>query len=78
MWAYYEGQDSFEVIERDDGWIGVSGGAPAYFREFKDWSAHEKQAMQYVHGRVLDVGAGAGRVSLCLQEQGFDVTAIEA
>ena len=37
----------------------------------------EKTALYMTKGRVLDVGAGAGCHALVLQEQGFDVTAID-
>ena len=33
--------------------------------------------MRFVRGRVLDVGCGAGRVSLHLQNRGFDVVGID-
>ena len=33
--------------------------------------------MDYVRGRVLDIGCGAGRVALWLQLRGFDVTGID-
>jgi SAM-dependent methyltransferase len=34
--------------------------------------------MRYVRGRVVDVGCGAARVTLHLQERGFHVTGIDA
>ena len=37
----------------------------------------EKEALDLCRGRVLDIGAGAGRHSLILQESGFDIVAID-
>ncbi len=74
---YFSGQGGFEIVERDDGWIGNSLGPPAYFSEFDDWPSHERNAMSHVRGRVLDVGCGAGRHSLYLQDRGFDVMATD-
>jgi len=75
--AFFQGKKSFEVIERKDGYVGLSCGAPFYFADFKDWSDIEKKAIKFVRGKILDIGAGAGRVSLYLQNKGFDVTAID-
>jgi SAM-dependent methyltransferase len=78
IWDHHCGRPSAEVIERDDGWFGVSTGAPAYFAPFARWPAHQRAAMRFVRGRVLDVGAGAGRVALHLQARGHAVVAIDA
>ncbi len=75
--AFFKGEKSFEIIERNDGYINFSAGASEYFSEFNDWSEIQKQSIIYTHGRVLDVGAGAGRVSLYLQNKNFDVLAID-
>jgi SAM-dependent methyltransferase len=77
IWAYFQGENSCEIVERDDGFINLSEGAPAYFAQFKDWLKIEKQAIKFAKGRVLDIGAGAGRVPIYLQKRGFDVTAID-
>jgi SAM-dependent methyltransferase len=71
------GKETCEIVERDDGWIASTGGAPAYFDGFRDWPAHQKKAAKYVTGRVLDVGSGAGRWSLYLQKKGHQVVAID-
>jgi SAM-dependent methyltransferase len=75
--AYLEGKPSYEIVERDDGSIGPSGGAPTYFAEHKNWPDWQKRAIKFARGRVLDIGAGAGRVSLYLQKRGCKVTAID-
>jgi SAM-dependent methyltransferase len=66
-----------EIVERDDGFFGVSTGAKYYFSEYRSWHDRERKAMRYVTGRVLDVGCGAGRVSLYLQKKGFDVLGLD-
>ena len=78
MYDYLHGSQGYEIVERDDGYIDVSSGPPAYLSEYKNWPRHYKEAMKLVTGRVLDIGCGAGRVSLYLQKKGFDVTGIDS
>jgi SAM-dependent methyltransferase len=68
-----EGQ---EIIEREDGYVEAASVA-SYFAPFRRWAGVERRSMRYVHGRVLDVGCGAGRVALHLQERGHPVTGID-
>jgi len=75
--AYFEGRKSYEIIERDDNFIALSSGPASYFGNFKTWSQTEKKAIKFVKGKVLDIGAGVGRVALWLQKRGFDVIAID-
>ena len=51
---------------------------PHLFRDFKDMPLLEQEALQQCKGSVLDVGCGAGSHSLYLQQQGFEVTALDA
>ena len=77
LWACYNGQRVFEIDERDDGYIEASTSPKMYFSDYEDWPQHEKKAMEYVKGRVLDIGCGAGRHSLYLQKKGLDVLGID-
>jgi SAM-dependent methyltransferase len=70
VWDHFRGLPSHETIERSDGYIDPSEVAPGiYFAPYKDWPAIEKRAIRYAKGRVLDVGVGAGRVSIYLQDK---------
>lgn len=67
-----------EIVEREDALINANVKGPAmYFAPFRRWPPHHRATMRLVRGRVLDVGAGAGRVSLHLQERGHEVVAID-
>lgn len=74
---YEKGEATAEIIERDDQYIDFGSEAGLYFTEYEQWSPLEKQAVERARGRILDIGCGAGRHSLYLQEKGFDVTGID-
>lgn len=75
--AHHAGGSVYEVYERDDGFLDVIGDPAAYFSAYPQWSAIQQQAMDRVTGRVLDVGIGAGRFALYLQEKGHPVVGID-
>jgi SAM-dependent methyltransferase len=75
-WA--RGGTAPEMIERSDGVTDLSAGHELYVAQFKDWPSSERRSVRYVRGRVIDVGCGTGRVSLYLQQRGFDVVGLDA
>ncbi len=76
--AYLEGRPrAREIVERDDGMIEATEPA-SYFAPVRSWPAPERRGLRSVRGRVLDVGCGAGRVALELQERGREVVAIDS
>lgn len=74
---YKSGSITSEIIEREDGFIAPGSDPGMYFREYKEWSPKEREAIKAAKGRVLDIGCGAGRHLLYLQGKGFDVTGID-
>src|SRR3989344_2230430 len=78
VWAYFNGENIHEIVERDDGFIDTSKIGPAvYFKDYDDWSENDKKSIKLAKGRILDIGCGAGRISLYLQKKGFNVVAID-
>ena len=75
-WA--RGATTPEIIERDDGYTTTGAGPEVYLAPFQGWPFAERQSVRYMRGRVLDVGCGAGRVALHLQEQGVDVVGLDS
>lgn len=65
------------VIEREDGYIDV-GSTAEYFDPASRWPAHQRRALRFARGRILDVGSGAGRHALHLQAKGQAVVAIDS
>jgi len=75
---YLEEGEGIEIVEREGGFIDAGRYGPAaYFSAFRRWPKAERQAIRYARGRVLDVGCGAGRVGLHLQERGHEVVGID-
>lgn len=74
---HYEGEDAFELVERDDGWFGPGGGPAMYFAPYPEWPARQREAIDRAEGRVLDVGCGAGRAMAYLELQGRDCLGID-
>ncbi len=72
-----DSSNSIEIVERDDGYMDYHEGIPYYFSEYTDWIDQEKEAIAFCHGRIVDVGCGAGRVALHLQNKGFPVIGID-
>ncbi len=74
---HHGGRMMSEFVERDDGYLDTGSDPGAYFETYQHWSKGEQRAIGCAQGRVLDIGCGAGRHSLYLQQKGFDVTAID-
>lgn len=73
---YFQGKRYGLRLERDDGYVD-SQNLGLYFQDFGQFPPAERKALAHARGRVLDIGVGAGRVALYLQEKGLDVVGID-
>lgn len=64
----------FEVLERDDGHVRVNDAA-RYLAD--SWGPLDDWVYERVSGSCIDIGCGAGRHSLRLQEEGISVLGID-
>ena len=74
--AHFKGEPSDHQTERDDGFIREVD-ASMYFQGYDEWPEHEREAMLEAKGKVLDLGLGAGRHCLWLQETGHEAVGID-
>ncbi|OGZ34903.1 MAG: hypothetical protein A3A94_00960 [Candidatus Portnoybacteria bacterium RIFCSPLOWO2_01_FULL_43_11] len=64
------------LVQRDDGLIDEQD-IGLYFTKYSQWKDYEKEVLKYAKGKALDIGAGAGRHTLYLQNRGLEVHAID-
>jgi SAM-dependent methyltransferase len=77
LWQYHETGRADLRVERDDGYYARED-ISWYFTAPREFPSHEKAALKFARGRVLDLGCGAGRHALYLQRRGVRVTAVDA
>jgi SAM-dependent methyltransferase len=77
LWDYFNRRRKYRhIIERDDGYCDTQLTA-RYFWPYKKWPAIEKKALKYAKGKILDMGCGAGRHAIWLQNKGHDITGVD-
>jgi SAM-dependent methyltransferase len=78
VWDWARGGVIPEIVERDDGYTEEGAGPEVYLAGVGGWPSAERQALRHVRGRVLDLGCGAGRVTLELQKREIEVVGLDA
>ncbi len=73
LWRYYKTGHAALRVERDDGYRS-SEDISWYFTSAREFPPHEKAALGFARGRILDLGCGAGRHALYFQRRGLAVT----
>jgi len=75
--AHYDrGHEVYYGTEREDGYINIMN-TNGYFSDPSEWPKEELTILGHVKSPVMDIGCGAGRHSLYLQEKGLDVLAVD-
>jgi SAM-dependent methyltransferase len=68
VYDHFKNARGHAIIERDDGYFECDLFVNSYFADYKK---------RLAKGKVLDIGCGAGRVALYLQEKGLDVLGVD-
>lgn len=76
LMVFHRGEPAVYTIERDDGKV-MEDDAGTYFIPYDEWPEFERESLREARGRVLDVGVGAGRAALWLQERRLEVVGID-
>ena len=79
--AHLEGKPSYEVIERDDGFVALSGGAPSYFAGYKNWPAWQKRAIKFEARKpkgLAKIAEVSGKVSVEDSDKAITVVITDA
>ncbi len=75
---FHRGATEAEIVVLSDLWEDEPTPVEAYYRPLKQaLPVLEREALELCRGRVLDLGAGAGRHALELQISGFEVVAVD-
>lgn len=75
--AFTEGEEGAVLLVHSDEGEPDPMPISLFFRPVHALRDVDRAALSEVRGKVLDVGAGVGSISLALQEAGVDVTAVE-
>ena len=74
---YFETGEAPDIQIRTNYTVGETMPASVFFRSEEELPDIETAAMRLCRGKVLDVGAAAGRHALALQNRGLEVVALE-
>jgi SAM-dependent methyltransferase len=66
----------YHAIERNDGWFDWHN-TQKYFADPEKWPDNEQELLKHAESPILDIGCGAGRHALFLQNQGMDVVGLD-
>jgi hypothetical protein len=72
----FDHHSTYHVYEFDDGMMGVRN-VRYMFRPPAEWRPGDIWALERAQGECLDIGMGAGRVCLALQDKGLWATGID-